>query len=129
MEEGRTFGRYLDGAENWKTLFYATPGAPNSDSIPPVGMISGLEFENELSLYPNPARAIVQLVKSGNALEGKTAISIVDIQGKMQAVKINDFQDGKRWIIHTEELPAGVYFIRIRHDKGVASARFIKVGE
>lgn len=127
MEEGRTFGRYLDGADNWKTLFYATPGAPNSDSIPPLGIVSGLEFESGLSLYPNPSREIVQLVKSGSAFEGNTAISVIDVQGKIQSLKINDFQDGKRWLIHTEELPAGVYFIHIRHNKGISTARFIKV--
>jgi hypothetical protein len=126
MQNGNTFGRYLDGADNWKLLFYPTPGAPNSDSIPLPNYTAGLDFENGLSLYPNPANELVHVMKAGTAVKGKCTLEVYDLQGRLTTATAMEVFAGKRWTVSTESLPAGSYILVLKHSEGISNARFTK---
>ena len=126
MSEGNSYGRYLDGADNWKLLFYATPGAPNSDSIPPVGILSGIDFESGISLFPNPANQQVNVVKTGEALTGSINLYVMDLQGRKITAPVNNLIFGKRWTIDTSTLPSGSYILVMQSRDGIRNARFSK---
>ncbi len=126
MSEGKTFGRYLDGADNWKLLFYPTPGAPNSDSIPPLGLTNGMDFENGLSVYPNPANEKLNIVKTGEAIHGQCLVQVFDLQGRLVETSTKTIMTGKSWTIDTSNLPTGSFILSIRSASGNMNARFIK---
>ena len=127
MAPGQTFGRYLDGNDNWKKLFYPTPGAPNSDSIP-LGVYSpGTEMRNQqLSLFPNPANDYLNVVKPGAPLKDGSVVSVMDLQGRLINAGSIEFSKGKSWKIATGELAPGCYMIVIRSKDSVSTALFNK---
>jgi hypothetical protein len=125
---GTTFGRYLDGNSNWKLLFYPTPGAPNSDSIPDVGLKPGLETSDGLySVFPNPATDQLQILKIGEHLDQKINFQLFDLQGKICETFFTERVVGKHWILNTNNLISGVYTIRITAAKSQSLVRFIKL--
>lgn len=125
---GTTFGRYLDGNSNWKLLFYPTPGAPNSDSIPDVGLKPGLEtFDGLYSVFPNPATEQLQILKVGEHLNQKITIQLIDLQGKICETNVSETQTGKHWTLNTNNLNSGVYTLRITSSKSQSLVRFIKL--
>ena len=124
---GTTFGRYLDGNSNWKLLFYPTPGAPNSDSIPDVGFDSGIEsFDGQYSIFPNPTKDHIQLIKVGEKNILGTEIVIFDMQGRKIACQISELQANKHWNIQTSNLLPGIYMLSINSKKQHSMVRFVK---
>lgn len=124
---GRTFGRFLDGNSNWKLLFYPTPGAPNSDSIPDVGFKSGLEtFDGQYSIFPNPTSNLLQVIKLGEKNVEETSIEILDVHGRILNTKASEFQPNKHWNIQTSNLSPGMYMLRISTGKQHSMVRFVK---
>ncbi len=125
---GTTFGRYLDGNSNWKLLFYPTPGAPNSDSIPDVGLKPGLEtFDGLYSIFPNPATDQLQILKVGEHVDQKITIQVFDLQGRICETNVSETLLGKHWTTNTSFLNSGVYTIRITSSKSQSLVRFIKL--
>ena len=126
MEAGMTFGRFEDGTDNWMRIYLATPGAPNSDSIPAPNFISGFETNGGLSIYPNPARERINILKTGTSLPGISSLEIYDLQGRKIQLSGSEIIQGKQWQLNTEHLENGAYLIMIRHSGGISTARFVK---
>jgi hypothetical protein len=124
---GRTYGRFLDGNSNWKLLFYPTPGAPNSDSIPDVGFKSGLEtFDGQYSIFPNPASDLLQVIKLGEKNVQETSIEILDVHGRIVNAKASEIQPNKHWNIQSSNLSPGIYMLRISTCNQHSLVRFVK---
>lgn len=124
---GRTYGRFLDGNSNWKLLFYPTPGAPNSDSIPDVGFKSGLEtFDGQYSIFPNPASDLLQVIKLGEKNVQETSIEILDVHGRIVNAKAFEIQPNKHWNIQSSNLSPGIYMLRISTSNQHSLVRFVK---
>lgn len=115
MNSGESFGRIPDGGSDLRKLFVSTPGAPNLDSIPPL-YIEGFENINgSLSVFPNPATNILNIVKAGKALEGKAILTIYDVFGKIvQSEPATEAKHGKSWFVHTDRLASGLYFLMLQ---------------
>ncbi len=123
---GTTYGRYLDGNSNWKLLFYPTPGAPNSDSIPDVGLNPGIEGNDGLfSVFPNPTTDIIQVLKVGSSTEQVTSIQLFDLHGKAISIDVEMIKPNKFWSIDCSTLPSGVYMIGINSAKKHSSIKFL----
>ena len=74
----------------------------------------------EFNIYPNPASTFVQ-VESGKLIA--ESCSLLDIYGRtIQEYKIHN----SNLIIQIEDLPKGIYFIRMRTNKGFVVKKFIK---
>ena len=127
MAPGQTFGRFLDGNDNWKKLYYPTPGAPNSDSIPLGVYTPASEMGNQqLSLFPNPANEYLNVVKPGAAFNGGAVISIVDLTGREVNASSIELTSGKSWKISTVNLAHGCYMVVVRSKDSVSTALFNK---
>jgi hypothetical protein len=127
MVEGQTYGRLRDGAENWKMLYFATPGGPNSDSIPVPSLQPGIQSpDNEFSAWPNPAKERITLVKSGKPFIGHVDLQLTDMQGKTVPTYYSTISSGKAWTIELHELPAGIYIANIQSREGVSRMKLIK---
>jgi hypothetical protein len=79
------------------------------------------EFSNYFTLYPNPAKSVLN-ISSKEAIEVKS-ISIYNTLGQLVLV-IPDA--GKVSKIDVSSLTNGNYFIKINSDKGTSNTRFIK---
>lgn len=98
------------------TTFIVTSNAPSS-----VGNVS--RTSEELSVYPNPATSEINFVYDGSS-EIKTA-AIYNIIGKVMAVyRVN----GNNANMSLENMPAGIYFLRLANAQGqlVATRKFTK---
>jgi hypothetical protein len=127
MVAGQTYGRLADGAENWKVLYFATPGSPNSDSIPVPNLLPGIETENsEFSAWPNPANERITLVKSGKHLTGNVSLHLHDLQGKVVPASYTTLSAGKAWSVELHDLPAGIYIASIQSEESYVRAKVIK---
>jgi hypothetical protein len=81
------------------------------------------KMNEELSVYPNPATSEINVVYGG-ATEVKTA-AIYNIIGKTMAVyRVNDNNAN----LSLENMPAGIYFLRLVNAQGqiVATRKFTK---
>ena len=77
--------------------------------------------ENKLSIYPNPARSIINLVLTGD--ESKvTSVEIVDVLGKL-VYSSKHYQS----IINLSNHAAGVYFVRVHLNSKITSTKIVMV--
>ena len=79
------------------------------------------EFSNYFTLYPNPAKAVLN-ISSKETIEVQS-ISIYNTLGQLVLVVTNAEKISK---IDVSNLTAGNYFIKINSDKGTSNNRFIK---
>jgi hypothetical protein len=79
------------------------------------------EFSNYFTIYPNPAKAVLN-ISSKETIEVKS-ISIYNTLGQLVLVVPNAEKVSK---IDVSSLTTGNYFIKINSDKGKSNARFIK---
>jgi len=79
------------------------------------------EFSNYFTLYPNPAKSVLN-ISSKEVIEMKS-ISIYNTLGQLVLVIPNAEKVSK---IDVSSLTTGNYFIKINSDKGTSNARFIK---
>lgn len=79
------------------------------------------EFANYFTLYPNPAKSVLN-ISSKEAIEVKS-ISIYNALGQLVLVIPNA---GKVSKIDVSSLTTGNYFIKINSDRGTSNARFVK---
>ena len=79
------------------------------------------EFSNYFTLYPNPAKAVLN-ISSKETIEVQS-ISIYNTLGQLVLVVTNAEKVSK---IDVSNLTAGNYFIKINSDKGTSNNRFIK---
>ena len=123
------YGRFPDGGNDWQSIYFPTPGAPNNDSIPAEDTTSlfSLIVESSLfSVYPNPARDYIQIVKTGNAFQENPEIKILDASGRFISVEFNQQIMGKAWFASTSGLSKGIYFLQIRNENEISNLRFVK---
>ena len=79
------------------------------------------EFSNYFTLYPNPAKSVLN-ISSKETIEVKS-ISIYNTFGQLVLVIPNAEKVSK---IDVSSLTSGNYFIKINSDKGSSNARFVK---
>jgi hypothetical protein len=79
------------------------------------------EFSNYFTLYPNPAKSVLNIT-SKETIEVKS-ISIYNILGQLVVVIPNAEKVSK---IDVSGLTTGNYFIKINSDNGTSNTRFIK---
>ena len=126
MNLGESFGRFPDGGSDLSLLYVATPGAPNLDSIPPLYVEGHANANGSLSVFPNPVSSILNVVKTGQPLDGNIAFTIYDMLGKPVAfpnAKIGKL--GKSWTINTTGLSSGLYFLMLQSGSESHVIRFI----
>ncbi|MFN0173182.1 MAG: choice-of-anchor tandem repeat GloVer-containing protein [Saprospiraceae bacterium] len=108
-----------------------------ADGINPLGDLIAVTLVNttilagspvfEMKVSPNPSGDKVAVeIFSEKARSGNLAI--IDLQGRQIAELAKDrvFQGQERIVWSAAELPAGVYFLRMRTDTGVYTAKFVK---
>lgn len=80
---------------------------------------------NEVKLYPNPVQSYLS-VELNPAFDLKS-MTIYDLTGSSVGNLEIIGESGNKWIISTQNLPAGFYFVEVRTNKGEAALRkFIK---
>ena len=84
-----------------------------------VVSVSGNDAKKSLAVYPNPVKTELNVVTDGQA----TGISIFDMTGKM----VRQFNDN-RVRVNVQDLPNGVYFMRLLDKNGLLGepVRFVK---
>jgi hypothetical protein len=91
----------------------------------PTGNLLGLKelatSDMKFTVFPNPASTEIKLRNLGNISE----LTITDIFGK-DVYHSKDLNPGTELRIPTTDLPAGIYFIKIRDGKKISGQKFIK---
>lgn len=84
-----------------------------------VVSVSGKEGKQTLSIYPNPVKAELNVLTDGT-IEG---ISIYDMTGRM----VRQYNDN-RSKVNVQDLPNGIYFVRLLDKNGLIgeAVRFVK---
>ncbi|MBL7771905.1 MAG: zinc-dependent metalloprotease [Chitinophagaceae bacterium] len=81
----------------------------------------------DISLYPNPTSNELKM-NFNMAKDGNLDILIFDVNGKMYHHELLSVQKGNQYkAIATDQLPQGVYFIKLQHNKGTEIKRFVKL--
>lgn len=93
---------------------------PSSSTFKTLGT-TDFEFSNYFTLYPNPAKSVLN-ISSKETIEVKS-ISIYNTLGQLVLLVPNA---EKVSIIDVSSLKTGNYFIKINSDKGTSNTRFIK---
>lgn len=90
----------------------------------PTG-ISNSVYNDEIVLYPNPAREAVNVIYDANA--GVRTIAVYNLIGKLMGPVYKPSASGSAKI-NTEDMPGGVYFLRLMDGQGhvVATRRFTR---
>lgn len=126
MNAGESYGRIPDGGSDLRKLFVTTPGAPNLDSIPPLFVNGSENADGSLSIFPNPASNILNVVKVGKPMKGDIAFTIHDVLGKPVLCPTPDIgKPGKSWTINTAGLSSGLYFLMLKSGSESHVIRFI----
>ncbi len=108
------YGRFPDG-ENWQNIYFPTPEATNSDSIPEdeTGFLDSSDLLSEFSVYPNPSSSSVSIVRIGNLITSKVSFEFYDVTGRRIPVASMEMEAGKFWRFDIQQIPQGLYFIKI----------------
>lgn len=129
LDSLKNWGRLPDGNDNWKYIFYPTPGASNSDSIPIVNsseLLFGDDALNGFSVFPNPSSNLVSIVKKGKSIQENTSFRLTDIAGRSVDCQITEMSEGKFWTLTLGKLPAGIYILQVNSGGNLNSMRLIK---
>jgi hypothetical protein len=124
LDSLKNWGRLPDGADNWKYIYYPTPGGPNSDSIPIIDnteLVFGNEALNGFSVFPNPSTDVVSIVKKGDAFKKVSAFKLIDITGRLVDCPIVEMSQGKSWTVSLGNLQTGIYILQVNNN-GVSSS-------
>ena len=77
--------------------------------------------ENKLSIYPNPARGVINLTLTGDASK-VTSVEIVDLTGKL-VYSSKHYQP----IINLSNKSAGIYFVRVHLNSKITTTKVVMV--
>ncbi len=75
----------------------------------------------QVKMFPNPVRDNLQL--QGLATGGKTAVSVVDLQGNVRATAT---AGGSSYSLSTSNLSPGNYLLKLQHNGTVTTQAFVK---
>ena len=78
-------------------------------------------LENNVTLFPNPAREYVDIRVDGNV--NVTAMEVYDVYGKLINT-VNVIDNPTR--INVNGLADGMYFVRVTTEQGVVTKTFVK---
>jgi hypothetical protein len=109
-QAGTSFGRFPNGPGQEQLLWFPTPGASNTDSIPTAIAPVLWKESAHFSLFPNPSNGRIQLVRKGEAQPAQ--IDLLDLAGRALSIEINEMQAGKHWMIQCNAAP-GLYMLRL----------------
>lgn len=79
-------------------------------------------FENNFSVYPNPAKDLVNIAFDN--IEKEPELSIIDISGKL--IFRSTYQNIQEISLDLKPIEAGIYFIRIKTSQFTEIRKFIK---
>jgi hypothetical protein len=79
-----------------------------------------VEFDNQLSVFPNPAKDFIQIENPYFSQSEKVKIELVNMNG--QVLK-SDYANGENTSFSISEVPTGTYIVRISSDMGVVNKR------
>ncbi|WP_396157880.1 T9SS type A sorting domain-containing protein [Flavobacterium sp.] len=87
-----------------------------------TGLSVNESLAKKFSTYPNPANSLVNISNNDNIVF--TNVAINDINGRtVKTMKVNNLSEVQ---LDVNELSAGVYFMNITTDSGIAVKKFIK---
>ncbi len=85
--------------------------------------VSDLEFESNISLYPNPTMG--QITLQNNSAEELRSLSVLDVNGRLiQKLDLTD--TGMETIFSVEDLASGLYFVKIEAENSSTIKRISK---
>jgi hypothetical protein len=101
--------QHIKGGYGVFTAWVMLYRSPQDQPVKPKSIIKSLGFQNnEITIYPNPAREQVTIT---GALDITFAV-IYDIQGR-ELLKTANTSSSPEFIINTTKLSKGVYFIKL----------------
>jgi len=132
-----SYSGYYNNTYNDLTAIYRTLGEEttelydlvNGKNVLPAISFSGCATDqthtstrelssSNISIYPNPAEDVLNLT---GVAEG-TVIEIYNVNGQVQSQSI--YSEGE--VINTQDLSAGIYFLRVINAQGNTNIKFIK---
>ncbi len=82
---------------------------------------------NHLQVFPNPAKDILNIVLSNDRATSEETFDISLFNSKGELVRSeNSLQTNAQEQINIDDLPAGLYFLKVTHGAEVSSYRFVK---
>jgi hypothetical protein len=128
LDSATNYGRFPDG-ENWQNIYFPTPEATNSDSIPEddTGLFDNSDWHNEFSIYPNPSNLSVSIVKLGNITNSAVNFEFYDLAGRHIPVASSEIELGKFWKFDIQNIPQGVYFVKITSENKSAFFKLLRL--
>ena len=81
------------------------------------------ELDREVSIYPNPTSNILNIEVS-DKIESINGLRVLDVLGK--EIQVNFSSNQSRFILSTENLKPGLYFLQLDVEQGNVVKRFIK---
>lgn len=82
-----------------------------------LSLEDNLKLENELKIWPNPAKDVISIEGSSDQLKGATVV-LYDIAGKALLNINNTDTFSSSWTIPLNNLSSGVYFLKFKNASG-----------
>jgi len=123
----KSFGAYYDGINSQATdlvFLDPSPAYPNMDI--PVNIIAIENKESHISIFPNPASDIINILLDEISVASSYQIEIIDMMG--QSSKLFEAQNAEQLKgISINDLCSGMYYVRITNSEGtIYTNKFIK---
>jgi hypothetical protein len=91
------------------------PATPNG--------VENIASENGLMIYPNPTNSVISIRLSVGSIK---IIEVMNLQGEKMELPVTSLNSDYCKLI-TENLPSGVYFVKVIDSKGISSvSKFVK---
>ena len=105
-------------------LVYVNGTVTDTCTTPPfIGFGELAGNTNEVKIFPNPATSELRIENA--ALKIKE-IEIYSVLGKKVYSQQPQTSNLKPQTIDVSQLPSGIYFVRVKTDKGISAAKFVK---
>ena len=91
----------------------------------PSGVVTVNNFQNETTLFPNPANGSTTLFCNRSS-SGNAAITITDIKGSVvQRISTHTMRGANSFTLDLSHMSQGIYFVKIADDEGVEEKKLI----
>lgn len=117
---------YDFGAEGWDEFFgYGMINAELAiqTALGTVTSVSELDAADVMTVYPNPATDQISIAKKIDFSQGQ--FEVFDSAGKK--VMESNVGNGRLTTIRIDNLPQGIYILKMTSEQGVASTKFAKI--